>query len=452
MFGANIGTTVTGWLVAVFGFKLKLGALVMPLILGGVILRLFARGRLGAVGWALAGFGLLFVGIETMQAGLEPFKGAVTPENFPADTLLGRLQLVLIGIAITLITQSSSAGVATALVALEAGVISFPQAAAMVIGMDVGTTFTAVLATVGGSTAMRQTGLAHVIYNLMTGLLAFALLGPYVALVSGGGTPLFAGDAQLSIVAFHTAFNALGVMLVIPFAARFARLIQSMVSDRSPNLINRLDSRLLKDPASAVDAAAATLRDITTLQIRSLSDRLADTAADPVGAGDRVNAAIEETRDFVEQIRPEPGSPEVSVRLRALVHGLDHASRLARRLQQSDRFQSLRTDPRLARLAGLLRQGASIALAATDVHDRDRWLDRLRALMRRQRRRYRRRSVAEATEKSLDADNLVRRLDAVRWLHRVAYHLWRLHHYVARADAEPLRQNGRDAVRLEEED
>ena len=86
--------------------------------------------------------------------------------------------LVLIGIVITVITQSSSAGVAMALVALGTDAISFPQAAALVIGMNVGTTFTAVLATIGGSTAMRQTGFAHVVYNLVTGAIAFLLLGP----------------------------------------------------------------------------------------------------------------------------------------------------------------------------------------------------------------------------------------------------------------------------------
>ena len=160
IFGANIGTTLTGWLVAVVGFKLKLGAVIYPLIPLGAVLKLFGHGRLQSFGWALVGFSLLILGIETMKEGMVYFEGVITPEDFPEDTLLGRLQLVMLGAAITIVTQSSSAGVATALVALGAGLIAFPQAAALVIGMDVGTTFKAALATIGGSTATRRTGYA----------------------------------------------------------------------------------------------------------------------------------------------------------------------------------------------------------------------------------------------------------------------------------------------------
>ena len=108
IFGANIGTTITGWLVAIGGFKLDLGYIVLTLVLLGTMMRLFGGGRWPQIGWALAGFSLLFVGIETMQQGMEPLKGLVTPEDFPDDTLFGRFTLVLLGVAITLVTQSSS--------------------------------------------------------------------------------------------------------------------------------------------------------------------------------------------------------------------------------------------------------------------------------------------------------------------------------------------------------
>ncbi|MCG8585358.1 MAG: Na/Pi symporter, partial [Pirellulales bacterium] len=118
IFGANIGTTITGWLVAILGFKFKLGDAITPLILIGVFLRLFGSRRLSALGYALAGFGLIFVGIRMLQEGMQAFSGLVTPESFPDDTFTGRLLLVLIGVAITIVTQSSSAGVAAAMAAL----------------------------------------------------------------------------------------------------------------------------------------------------------------------------------------------------------------------------------------------------------------------------------------------------------------------------------------------
>ncbi len=121
IFGANLGTTVTGWMVALLGFKLELNTLLLPVILVGALSQLFGRGRWRAAGLALAGFGLIFVGIDAMQAAMSGLEGRVTPEHFPDNSWLGRLQLLAIGVLITLVTQSSSAGVATALTALYGG-------------------------------------------------------------------------------------------------------------------------------------------------------------------------------------------------------------------------------------------------------------------------------------------------------------------------------------------
>ncbi|MFD0979860.1 Na/Pi cotransporter family protein [Tropicimonas aquimaris] len=228
IFGANIGTTMTGWIVATLGFKLNLGTAMLPAVFLGALLHLSGRPQLSRARLALAGFSLLFIGIDQIKLALAAFEGVVTPTDFPSDTLLGRLELVGIGLLITLVTQSSSAGVATALAALGAGAISFPQAAAMVIGMDVGTTVTALLATVGGGTMARRTGLAHVIYNLLTGVMAFFLLGPFLlGPFSTLVAPLIAeGNGQIALVGFHSMFNALGVVLVLPFARPFARMIE----------------------------------------------------------------------------------------------------------------------------------------------------------------------------------------------------------------------------------
>ena len=166
IFGANIGTTITGWLVAIVGCKLDLGLVLTPVVLGGALLNLFSPNPWKQLGWAWAGFGVLFIGIDALKDGMVAFRGIVTPDSFPADTLSGRLKLVVLGTVLTVITQSSSAGVASALAALAVGAITLPQAAALVIGMNVGTTFTAMVATLGGGTASRRTGVSHVIFNL----------------------------------------------------------------------------------------------------------------------------------------------------------------------------------------------------------------------------------------------------------------------------------------------
>ena len=112
IFGANLGTTVTGWLVLLFGFKVELGTLAFPIVFAGALGITFGRGRWTALGYALAGFGLLFIGIDLLQGGMAGLEGRLTPDSFPPDTWRGRLQLVGLGVLITLITQSSSAGVA----------------------------------------------------------------------------------------------------------------------------------------------------------------------------------------------------------------------------------------------------------------------------------------------------------------------------------------------------
>ncbi|MEQ9065508.1 MAG: Na/Pi symporter, partial [Gimesia chilikensis] len=136
IFGANLGTTMTGWIVAVFGFKLKLGQIAFPLILVGTQMYMFARKRVGMIGFALAGFGLIFVGIDNMQAGMSGLADTVTPKSFPTDDWLGRILLILIGMGVSMVTQSSSAGMAMAITAVHTGTISLTQGVAMVVGFD----------------------------------------------------------------------------------------------------------------------------------------------------------------------------------------------------------------------------------------------------------------------------------------------------------------------------
>jgi phosphate:Na+ symporter len=448
IFGANIGTTVTGWLVAILGFKLHLGEIVLPVVFVGALMRLFGGIRLGMLGTALAGFSLLFMGIDAMQAGMAGFEGIVTPSSFPGDSLFGRLQLVLIGVAITLVTQSSSAGVATALAALGAGAISFPQAAAMVIGMDVGTTFTALLATLGGATPARRTGLSHVIYNVLTGIMAFLLLGPYDAFVA----PMIGdGSGQIALVAFHTMFNTLGVLIVLPFTRPFAWLVTVLVPERGPHLTSRLGQQMLQDPDAATDAATATVEEIAREQFRFLSDRLGhgETLRSDLDALRAISDALAETRRFVDTLpSAEPDTPR-SQRINAALHMLDHLQRLYYRCTQTRRIETLGTDQRLRRLAGILRGLAAEASNEADPARIESRLNRFRRILRVQRDTYRERLLVMASSGDLDKDDAILRLDALRWLHRVIYHLWRIQHHLVRMQAAATPASARREAALE---
>ena len=442
IFGANIGTTITGWLVAIIGFKLKIGTMALPLVLVGVLMHLFLRRRMAAIGLALAGFGLIFLGIELIQNGMAGLEGIVTPDSFPGDHLGGRLLLLLMGIVITLITQSSSAGVATALAAVHAGTISFEQAAVMVIGMDVGTTATAALATIGGSTDVRRTGFAHVIYNLHTGLMAFLLVTPYTWACSQLFPQGFVANPEIALVGFHTFFNLLGVIAVLPFAGLFARLMIWLVPDQPVKYTQRLDRSLYQSPAVAMDAARATLQELAHVALAELtkiletgqSDEIRDTLND-------ANEALKITRDFVTPIDTSGVNEDLYSSKLTAIHAIDHLRRLIDRCQESKRSQRTR-EPGLMPLGeillGAVRQANIQIQAPTGLSPHGKLttsstLGRLERVWRDfeiQADQYRQALVGEAAAGRADTFSTIRKMDTVRWIRRVSYHVWRIVYYL----------------------
>jgi len=431
IFGANLGTTATGWIIAILGFKLHLGEAVLPLVLVGALLRMFGSRRVGLLGMALVGFSLLFIGIDTMQAGMAAFEGVVTPDDFPGDTLLGRVELILIGAAITAITQSSSAGVAAALVALSVGTINFPQAAAMVIGMNVGTTGTAMLATLGGSAATRRTGWAHLIFNAITGVIAFGLLGPFTSLIEA---LVAEGDGQIALVSFHTAFNVLGIALFLPFTDAFARLVTGLVHERGPVLTRRLGRNILRDADAATDAAVATIMEIAQAQFSFLARRLSRPQARRADTAEMrdIADALAAIRAFIARIETGGANTPHARRIAAALHLLDHLGRLYYRCTQTERIAILANEHRLIRLRSVLRGLSAEAEHSTAGHAFEARLNRLRKLLRAERKRYRKRTIMLASASSTVDEAALDRLDAIRWLHRVSYHLWRIQHHMNR--------------------
>ena len=433
IFGANIGTTITGWLVALLGFKFKPGVAVLPLILIGVLLHLFGRGRLSRGGLALAGFGLIFVGIATMQAGMGDLQGQVTPDSFPPDTWIGRLQLVFLGVIITLITQSSSAGVATAMTALYTGTINFEQAAALVIGMDVGTTATALMATVGGSLETRRTGLSHVVYNLLTGTAAFFMLGPYVAFWRAFDPAMIADQAEVVLVAFHSSFNLLGVLLVLPLTGRFAALMMRLLPENDASLVRRLDTRLLQEPGVALEAVNTSLWEIYTAQMQQGVQILQSAGKSADSIPSDLSDTLRKLQNYLRQINSTPQRQTEWRFLMACIHALDHMKRLQYRLQGADRLADWRQAPQLVQVGEQLLQAmdemrtlidsgqvAEALQRAADIADECKsGADALRQLI-----------MSDIAAGQMSSEEGARRLRTARWMRRVAAHLWRIQYHL----------------------
>ena len=218
IFGANIGTTATAWLVAGFGLKIKISALALPMLIFGIIFSFQKKPSLKGIGNVLAGLGFFFLGIHYMKEGFDVFKDYVDLSQYAVSGFLGVIIYTGLGIIITTILQSSSATLALILTALSAGQIEYENALALAIGANVGTTITAVLGSLGSNVAGRRLAGAHFIFNVVTGIVALALIYPLANLVNTISEAIHIGatDYTLKLALFHTIFNILGVLIMIP--------------------------------------------------------------------------------------------------------------------------------------------------------------------------------------------------------------------------------------------
>jgi phosphate:Na+ symporter len=244
--GANLGTTATGWLVATLGFKLDFerGALLL-IGLGGLGSVLLPRGgRLRELAATAVALGLLLFGLAMMKQGVERFAAGFDVSPFAGLPLW---LLPLLGIAVTAVIQSSSAAMLIALSALHGGVLGLEAAAAFAIGTGIGTTVTAVIGAIGGSADTKRVAAAHVGFNLFKAAVALVLLHPLLgalARVPGLEDPL------LRLVAFHTGFNVVGIVLAMPLVGVAARQLQARFGGRGLRI-----NRFLHEAGDAVPEA-----------------------------------------------------------------------------------------------------------------------------------------------------------------------------------------------------
>ena len=259
IFGANIGTTATAWLVAAFGLKIKISALAMPMLVFGIIFSFQNKNSLKGIGNVLAGLGFFFLGIHYMKEGFDVFKGYIDLTQFAVSGFLGVIIYTGIGIVITTILQSSSATLALILTALAAGQIEYENALALAIGANVGTTITAVLGSLKSNISGKRLAGAHLIFNMVTGLVALSLIYPLANLVDylSDLMRISSTDYTLKLALFHTIFNILGVILMIPFIKRLERFLMKIFKERGDKDINEpkyLNEAVLEFPGSVISS------------------------------------------------------------------------------------------------------------------------------------------------------------------------------------------------------
>ena len=252
LFGSNVGSTMTGWIVALVGLKFKIEALALPLVGAGMMLRLTGEGqRRGALGTAVAGFGLLFLGIALLQQSFDGLAGQVAlPQG---DGPLAVLAQVLVGVLMTVLMQSSAASMTITLTAAQGGLITAQGAAAVIIGANIGTTATALLAAIGATPNARRVAAAHVIFNVLTACVALALL-PWLigALATARAALGLAPDAADDMVV--PVYHQEALAAALPMAERMAVLQRFRAREEDEAQPRHLDDNVLAVPTLAMDA------------------------------------------------------------------------------------------------------------------------------------------------------------------------------------------------------
>ncbi|HQB39066.1 MAG TPA: Na/Pi cotransporter family protein, partial [Deltaproteobacteria bacterium] len=283
VFGSNVGTTMTGWLVSLVGFGLNIEAFAMPLLALGVGLRVGSSGkRYRGLGEALAGFGLFFLGLAILKHALE----SVALSHGATAAVLqsgGSVSFLLIGFVITVLTQSSSASLAIVLTAASGGIIGVETAAAAVIGANLGSTSTAAVAALNATPNARRLALGHIIFNLITGLAALSML-PFmtheVELLAG--ILRLEGSPAAVLALFHTVFNTMGVVIMLPLAGRLSRLLERAFTsvEEQSGQPQHLDMTLTATPVLAISALRAELARLRGIANQLVRGALLDSSRD----------------------------------------------------------------------------------------------------------------------------------------------------------------------------
>jgi phosphate:Na+ symporter len=284
MMGANIGTTVTAWILSELGFKVSIAAVSLPLIAFGLPMFVSGKNKIKYWGQFIIGFALLFMGIEELKNSVPDVNP--NPEileflsNYTDKGILSTVLFVIAGTVLTIVLQSSSATMALTLVMTYNGWIPFPAAAAMVLGENIGTTITAELASLVGNVHAKRSARIHSSFNIIGVTWMVIILPWYLELVElitirmEGASPYESTQViPTALAIFHTMFNATNVLLLIAFVPQLVKLAIRLVpskgeEDEQFHLEYIANSELVNTPELALEEVRKELTKFSTLIIR----------------------------------------------------------------------------------------------------------------------------------------------------------------------------------------
>jgi len=348
--GANIGTTITGWILV-----LKIGKYGLPLLGIAAIVYLFSKGdRWRFWSMAIMGIGMIFFGLELMKDACSLIKEHPSFESwfqtFQAKDYPGVLGCALIGCLLTTMVQSSSATLGITISLASQGVISYPTAAALVLGENIGTTITAYLASLGATTNARRAAYFHIIFNLVGVFWITAIFQWYIELVQWvvgvdvtkvimvDGKQTY--DTTATIAATHSIFNIANMLLFFPFLSLFVKLLEKFVPAKAykekPHLTD-LDVRILDTPLLAIEQSQKEI------------EKMGDGCAKMMGWLKTLYAQDDRDRSLAERLNHrervlDSVQDEIAVFITSLLSGnVPHAAaeEARRQLRMADEYESV---------------------------------------------------------------------------------------------------------------
>ncbi|WP_300452130.1 Na/Pi cotransporter family protein [Fusobacterium sp.] len=300
--GANIGTTITGWLLA-----LNIGKYGLPIVGFAAIAFMFVKGEKSRTrALTVMGFGFIFLGLELMSKGLSPLR--TLPEfinlfhSFKADSFFGVVKVAMVGALLTGVVQSSSATLGITITLATQGLIDYPTAVALVLGENVGTTVTALLASLGASSNAKRAAYAHTLINIVGVMWATVIFRPYLSILAHFSDST--ANMATAIATAHTMFNVINVILFIPFIGYLAKFLCTIVKDDDNGVVRvtKLSSLMVTLPNVVIDQ---TRTEVLTMaaNIKEIFFKLEEVYYNPskLEAYNEEIDAIEEKLDLYEK-------------------------------------------------------------------------------------------------------------------------------------------------------
>lgn len=454
VFGANVGTTGTGWLVALIGVRVSLSSYALPLIFAGALAKLLGNRRVAASGGALAGFALVLYGLTTLQEGMGGLAETLHPSDLPAvlgmagvpwlTGATGLMTLIAVGLIMTAVMQSSTAAIAVTISAYAAGAIGLEQGFALIIGQNIGTATSSALAAIGASTTAKRLALAYVLFKVIAAIIAIVAFPFTTALMKGFAQSV---DGMTLLAAYHTAYNVVGVAVLLPATQWFTRVVERILPSRQTALQRALDRSALATPALTIETARRVVADVLDRTVSAIATSLS-SGSRPAGYH-RTTAAseLEAVREFLSELRMPPQVEAERLRLTHILHALDHTSRLVDSLADHGYAARQNAFPLPLEAAGLFGQAMQaaqtvagsirvetalsgqaeaidwkvspeIAAALAEVEETSAQLAALQL-------QHRATTLASVAPGELTPADAFARIETIRWMDRAAHHAWR---------------------------